>query len=273
MVRDSCEGWWEAILLCKIFKINSYFFPIFSGKFLFFSCYLGARIPIFLFFWPFLLRPELEIREREQWQLARTLLKQNYEVKSLLTRMHSSRMRTVRCSGRLIGGCLPGGGGVHLPSVDRILDTHLWKHYLSATSYADGIKSIDVLHLGTGPDWRVCGPLNRIERIETLSSLILCINTVTMPTREWPCTFFRTTKLQMWHHTSYVCSFSYISLTDLDFVFESYNLGELFYFVQSVFGYMTKKLVWCTDLSILTSVIRTFRDIFLFTRELGSLSL
>ena len=53
--RDGCEGWWEAILLCKIFKINSYFFPIFSGKFLFFPYFLGARIPIFLFFWPFLL--------------------------------------------------------------------------------------------------------------------------------------------------------------------------------------------------------------------------
>ena len=55
MVRDGCEGWWQAILLCKIFKINSYFFPIFSGKFLFFSYFLGAQIPIFLFFWPFLL--------------------------------------------------------------------------------------------------------------------------------------------------------------------------------------------------------------------------
>ena len=53
--RDGCEGWWDSILLCKIFKINSYFFPIFSGKFLIFSYFLGARIPIFLFFWPFLL--------------------------------------------------------------------------------------------------------------------------------------------------------------------------------------------------------------------------
>ena len=73
------------------------------------------------------------------------------------TRMYSSRMRTVRCSGYLVGpaqggvwlggvclgGCLPGGGvwpggmsvqkgGVYLgggvhhpPSVDRILDTRL----------------------------------------------------------------------------------------------------------------------------------------------------
>ena len=38
-------------------------------------------------------------------------------------------------------GCLPGGGvypsmhwGRHPPSVDRILDTHLWKYYLAATS-------------------------------------------------------------------------------------------------------------------------------------------
>ena len=53
--RDGCEGWWEAILLCKIFKINSYIFPIFSGEFLFFSYFLGAQIPIFLLFWPFLL--------------------------------------------------------------------------------------------------------------------------------------------------------------------------------------------------------------------------
>ena len=55
MVRDGCEGWWEASLLCNIFKINSYFFPIFSGEFLFFSYFLGAQIPIFLFFWSFLL--------------------------------------------------------------------------------------------------------------------------------------------------------------------------------------------------------------------------
>ena len=37
-------------LLCKIFNINSYFSPISSGEFLFFSYFLGARIPIFLFF-------------------------------------------------------------------------------------------------------------------------------------------------------------------------------------------------------------------------------
>ena len=58
--RDGSEEWWEAILLCKIFKINSYFCPIFSGKFLFFSYFLGARIPIFLFFWPFLLLDALD---------------------------------------------------------------------------------------------------------------------------------------------------------------------------------------------------------------------
>ena len=66
------------------------------------------------------------------------------------TRMHSSRMRTVRCSSRLLGGVCPGGlsaqGGClpqcmlgHTsPPVDRILDTRLWKYYLSATSFADG---------------------------------------------------------------------------------------------------------------------------------------
>ena len=50
------------------------------------------------------------------------------------TRMHSSRMRTVRCSSRLGGGCLPEGGvclggvwtaGVYtspIPPVDRMTD-------------------------------------------------------------------------------------------------------------------------------------------------------
>ena len=50
LVRDGCEGWWEAILLCKIFKINSYFFPIFSGKFLFFSYFLGHKFLFSYFF-------------------------------------------------------------------------------------------------------------------------------------------------------------------------------------------------------------------------------
>ena len=66
--------------------------------------------------------------------------------------MHSSRMRTVRCSSRLlgegvsVGGCLPRGKGVMsvqgcIPActeadtpMDRIFDTRLWKHYLAATS-------------------------------------------------------------------------------------------------------------------------------------------
>ena len=58
-------------------------------------------------------------------------------------------MRTVLCSDRRGGEwCLPGvsaqvhrAGGVSAqvhPPVDRILDTRLWKHYLSATSFADG---------------------------------------------------------------------------------------------------------------------------------------
>ena len=96
------------------------------------------------------------------------------------TRMHSSRMRTVRCSSRRWGGvelcpsacwdtCLgvyapvhagipawgvsipvhagipaqgvsaPVHAGIHIPSaMDRILDRRLWKHYLSATTVADG---------------------------------------------------------------------------------------------------------------------------------------
>ena len=80
--------------------------------------------------------------------------------------MHSSRMRTVRCSGCL-GGCLPKkgiclGGGVCLegvvsvrggvclgggvcpggctPPMDRFLDTRLGKHFLSATTVAGGKK-------------------------------------------------------------------------------------------------------------------------------------
>ena len=86
------------------------------------------------------------------------------------TRMHSSRMRTVLCSGRL-AGCLPGGVwlegvtpprtqctpsvGRHShrprdrhpqtqrqtpPPVDRILDTRLWKHNLSATTFRKNCK-------------------------------------------------------------------------------------------------------------------------------------
>ena len=105
----------------------------------------------------------------------------------MITKMHSSRMRTVRSSSRLLGGvsasvhagihtpplCLgldtrpprqtppepgpgppgqnppglgldppqadtPPGLGLETPPVERILDTRLWKHYLSATSFADG---------------------------------------------------------------------------------------------------------------------------------------
>ena len=65
-------------------------------------------------------------------------------------------MRIVRCSGRLLGGGgvsawgvvsahggLPGGGVCQTPHPppDRILDTRLWKHNLSATTVADGNKS------------------------------------------------------------------------------------------------------------------------------------
>ena len=47
------------------------------------------------------------------------------------------------------GGCLPAQGGVCAcqgvytsSPVDRIRDTRLWKHYLSATSFADGNQII-----------------------------------------------------------------------------------------------------------------------------------
>ena len=78
------------------------------------------------------------------------------------TRMHSSRMRTICSSNRLLGGvcprrCLPGGVSARgcLPrgvcvyasmhwgrppprgQNSWILDTRLWKHYLSATSFVD----------------------------------------------------------------------------------------------------------------------------------------
>ena len=78
------------------------------------------------------------------------------------TRMHSSRMRTVSYSGRRGRGCLPGRGvwpeggvcpgqvsdpvhaGIHTPSMDRILDTRLWKHYLSATTLRTVITHLAV---------------------------------------------------------------------------------------------------------------------------------
>ena len=49
-------------------------------------------------------------------------------------------MRTVRCSGRLMGEGLVSAQGCTPPPtpVNRILDTRLWKHYLSATLFADG---------------------------------------------------------------------------------------------------------------------------------------
>ena len=37
-------------------------------------------------------------------------------------------------------GCLPARGMFGRPPLDRILDTRLWKHYLSSTSFADGNK-------------------------------------------------------------------------------------------------------------------------------------
>ena len=46
-------------------------------------------------------------------------------------------MRTLRCSCRLIGGCLSEGG---VSPEGCTLSTRLLKHYLSATSFADGRK-------------------------------------------------------------------------------------------------------------------------------------
>ena len=60
------------------------------------------------------------------------------------TRMHSSRMRTVCCSGRLLGGggCLPGGCN---PPLDKIPDKRFRKHHLSVTTVADGKNYIKTL--------------------------------------------------------------------------------------------------------------------------------
>ena len=84
--------------------------------------------------------------------------------------MHCSRMRTVRCSGRLVGADThprprsrhhppgprgrhhpPGPRGRHPPTqrqtppapVDRILGTRLCKHYLSTTTVADGNNDVN----------------------------------------------------------------------------------------------------------------------------------
>ena len=87
-------------------------------------------------------------------------------------------MRTVRCSSRLLGegvsagwvsacqvglsaqglsacqeGCLSARGGVwQTPAVDRIPDTHLWKHYLSTTSFADSNNNYYVIVGGISDD-------------------------------------------------------------------------------------------------------------------------
>ena len=62
------------------------------------------------------------------------------------TRKHSSTMRTVRCSGHHGGRVsAPVHAGIH-PPVNRILDTHLWKHYLPANTVADGKKVKGAAH-------------------------------------------------------------------------------------------------------------------------------
>ena len=85
---------------------------------------------------------------------------------NILTRMHSSRMHTIRCSshlgrgclparGCLPRGCLPGMRGVHLPPWT---DRHLWKHNLSATTVADDKnKVVEISPGGSCPGMRACG--------------------------------------------------------------------------------------------------------------------
>ena len=58
------------------------------------------------------------------------------------TRMHSSRMRTARSSSRRGGSPSGNPPGADLP-VDIILDTHLWKYYLTPNSFAGGNKPIN----------------------------------------------------------------------------------------------------------------------------------
>ena len=106
------------------------------------------------------------------------------------TRKHSSRMRTVRCSGRLLGVSLPRGGllprrglcpgkgcvcsGGYIPACTEA-DTPLWtewltdrckKHYLSATSFADG------------NNWGIClkcFKLSKMRKFERLACSILVL--------------------------------------------------------------------------------------------------
>ena len=57
-----------------------------------------------------------------------TVAKYHHQDDNLTTRMHSSKMRTIHCSGHREGGggCLPACIEVDTPpSVDRILDTRL----------------------------------------------------------------------------------------------------------------------------------------------------
>ena len=108
----------------------------------------------------------------ELWLL---VLNWQYRETISTTRMHSSRMRTVCYSGHLSyhartrplphmplamhappamhaptthAPCHACPPATHVPPLDRILDTRLWKHYLSATTVADGNHSLWIYSKG-----------------------------------------------------------------------------------------------------------------------------
>ena len=99
------------------------------------------------------------------------------------TRMHSSRMRTARCSSHLLEGCLPRQGGVCpgrecLPvGVCRTSpprgqnDRCLWKHYLATTT----LRTVINIRL-IGRPWRMVLVLGQQCSFwfEILAWLVLC---------------------------------------------------------------------------------------------------
>ena len=105
----------------------------------------------------------------------------------------SSSMRTVRCSGRLgciclgvsaHGGVCPGGGGgvrvpggcTPSPSVDRILDTRLWKHYLYATTVAGGNNKFLAQAHGLAPPEKSCVRRFTLCALKILTTDVACSN-------------------------------------------------------------------------------------------------
>ena len=121
--------------------------------------------------------------------------------------MHSSMMRTVHSSSRLLGGgvsewgvsaqggvcqggCLPRGclpRGWCIPActeadtpMDRILDTHLWKYFLAATS----LRTVTIMTIHT---WRTACPIScyKVNGILPCHMLVhQCSHQVFVPQRD-----------------------------------------------------------------------------------------